>query len=300
MIQEYVFEDKKIGSSFLVSLIADSKEQAWSTYKDLALIADEYEQRFSRFRPDSELSQLNEHGTVRASVQFREMITLAKTLYDETGGTFNPLVDIARFGYDKDIALVRGLEHEGPAVDPYAISFEGVEYDNGHITFTHGQRIDMGGFLKGHMAEVLALVAQKQGIAGGIVNVGGDSYTWGRDAQGERFQFEIEHPTTPETPLVFSCENSALATSGSYKRKWKRNNTEQFHILDASGLQNPNTDVESVTVLTQSGARADAFATTALILGSTKGSAFLTQRQCAYCFILKDGSVRSSPEFFTL
>lgn len=57
------------------------------------------EQEFSRFRSDSALSLLNRDKIRKVSSRFITIMKLCKQKYEETGGLFNPLVQVARLGY---------------------------------------------------------------------------------------------------------------------------------------------------------------------------------------------------------
>src|SRR5579872_6218067 len=63
------------------------------------------EARFSRFQPDSELSQLNRSAGrwVNASAEMLEVLELAQRLHQETRGLFNPgvLPVLEWSGYDR-------------------------------------------------------------------------------------------------------------------------------------------------------------------------------------------------------
>ena len=72
---------------------------------------EESERRFSRFLPDSELSQLNRAaGTwFTISNDLLDMLEQSLDFYKETGGLFDPsiLPDLKRVGYDKSIDEIR-------------------------------------------------------------------------------------------------------------------------------------------------------------------------------------------------
>ena len=57
----------------------------------------------SRFRPDSELSSLNEHGRIHASPDLLEVVELALDARTRTSGRFDPTVHdaLVAAGYDR-------------------------------------------------------------------------------------------------------------------------------------------------------------------------------------------------------
>lgn len=295
-MQEYHYESKVMGGDMAVSIIAADERIAQNIHEAMQESARAADQRFSRFIAESELSHLNAAKSLVVSDTFMEAFGTAKRLYEETKGAFNPLVDISRFGYDQDIETVRGTERTSATDSPYNLAFEDIRVEGNVITLAEGQRLDFGGFLKGHVAE--QIVREASGISGVIVNLGGDLFTCGHDENGNPFEFTVEYPFDENRLLSFSADNRAVATSGSYKRHWLLHGASFHHVLDASGSKNPRTDVLSVTVVAPRGATADAYATAAFVLGSDAGAELLNAHDYEYCFIRTDGAVVSSPGLF--
>lgn len=295
-MKEFEFHDRVMGCDFSVSLIMANEQEAAARYARMLETARAYDAQFSRFIPESELSRLNATRSLRVSEVLLTVLLLGRELYEKTDGAFNPLVDISRYGYDADIAVVAGSERTLATNTPYDTDFASVSIDEATrtITLQEGQSLDVGGYLKGYCAERLATL--EDGVAGVIVNLGGDMFTRGVDAEGAPFAFEIEHPSG-EVAARFTYADGAIATSGSYKRAWTTEGKAVHHLLDASGRKNPDTDIVSATVLASTGADAEGYATAAFVLGSPRASQFLVSRGAAYYFILKDGSSLMSNGF---
>ena len=88
-----------MGTDFSLSIVCHDKElsdaQAQATIQKIA----DYEARFSRFLPESELSRLNREKDMVVSPLFLEVVDTAYKLFVQTKGIFNPLVQIERLGY---------------------------------------------------------------------------------------------------------------------------------------------------------------------------------------------------------
>lgn len=296
-MKEFEYQKRVMGSEANLSIIAADRAAADATARALFAIAEREEARFSRFREDSELSQLNRERSMTVSKELLDAVLLGRELYRKTGGVFNPLVDISRFGYDADITVVKGTDRTGVKPAPYDIDMESIVIDQETMTVTlqEGQHFDVGGYMKGHTAELMANAAAH--CHGVLVNLGGDIYVRGHDAEGKPFVFVVDDPTDSAAEVSFSVTDAGIATSGSYKRHWKLQGTPFFHILDGTGTKNPETEILSATVIAPTGAGSDAFATAALILGPEAGAALLEKNGCEYCFIHKDGSRTVSPAF---
>jgi FAD:protein FMN transferase len=295
-MQEYEYTKRIMGCDAEISIVSTSKEVSDSAYDVMVAIASAEEMRFTRFQPESELSQLNSAGTMSVSPEFYETFKLGQDLTRRTEGAYNPLVDISRFGYDADISEVQNTERTSREVDPYNIDMSSIRTEDSTraITLLPGQRLDFGGFLKGHVAEKMARSAES--VQGVIVNLGGDLFTVGRDAEGKAFEFFVEHPQDPDARISCLLTNGALSTSGSNRRFWTLGGKQFHHVLDKSGRVNPSSDVSSATILAKDGASSDAFAKVGLIEGSVCAKR-LQELGYGFCLIKTDGSLITSPEF---
>ncbi|KND49273.1 MAG: thiamine biosynthesis lipoprotein [Parcubacteria bacterium C7867-008] len=296
-MEEFDYEKRVMGSEASISIVADDRATSDVLARTLFEIAEKEEARFSRFRKDSELSRLNSERAIKVSAEFMDALLLGRELYRKSSGVFNPLVDISRFGYDADISVIKGTERTGNDGAPYNTDMEAIHIDQEtmSVSLQVGQNLDFGGFIKAHTAEKMAMAALNcQGV---LVNLGGDIYARGLDAEGKPFVFMVQHPTDPNVDLSFIATNVGIATSGSYNRHWKYRGTPFFHILDSTGSKNPITEILSATIISRTGAEADAYATAALALGAEAGGEFLTENGCEYCFILTDGSSICSRSF---
>ncbi len=276
-----------MGSDLVVSIITPSADLAQREYERAKALGDRYEQQFSRFIPTSELSRLNENRDAQVSPEFMNVLSTGFDLYRATDGVFNPLVQIARLGYDVSFDELTGPK----TIDsrPYDTKPASVCIDKTaqHVTLTEGQRIDVGGFLKGMVAERMAKAIQ--GADGVIVNIGGDIYTIGKDENSSPFGFDVYDPINEQVAVVVPLTDGAIATSGVYRRTWEADGKRVHHILDETGTKNPESDLVSATIIAEHGHEADAYATVAIVLGSEKAADLLQQRGLAYVFITQEG-----------
>jgi len=284
---EHIFEDRLMGSDLVVSIIMPSAKLARREYDRAKSLGDSYEQQFSRFIPTSELSRLNESRDANVSTEFMNVISTGFDLYRATDGAFNPLVQIARLGYDVSFDALTGSRTIDSALYDARLASVSIDEMAQRITLGKGQRLDVGGFLKGMVAE--RMTKSIQGADGVIVNIGGDIYTIGKDAHGSPFGFDVYDPVNEQVAAVVPVTDGAIATSGIYRRAWEANRERIHHILDKTGIKNPESDLVSATIISEHGHEADAYATVAIVLGSEKAAHLLEQHGLAYVFITKDG-----------
>lgn len=294
MVKEYEFKNRVMGTDFIVSLVSTSPEAAQSGYYQALGIARAYESRFSRFLKSSELSRLNEDKDLVVSEIFWEVFGIAENLYKETKAIFNPLLQVAHMGYDRDFdSMNKNIQYTGGVC--YDVNWSSISADKSakRICLGPDQRLDFGGFLKGYVAEEIANTP-KYNFTGIIINIGGDIFTHGEDEHGKPFTFSAWNPVTQKEFGHILVKNEAVATSGTYKRKWNVDGKEVFHILDSNNLQSSETDIVSATVVAPHGSLAEAYATVAICLGLDGARKLLDKKHFRYVLIDKNGWVHKN------
>ncbi len=302
-MKEYEYTGKAMGTTFSISIISPSPELA----DGLSILAIQkiydYEKRFSRFIPTSELSLLNTSKDMIVSPLFLDVVAEAYRMFKATKGIFNPLVQIERMGYtvDFDTLCAKNQTHttipETVSDVPYDIDFSSTHIDtnNSRIILNEGQKIDVGGFLKGYLAEVLCndIRTANPLIEGVVVNIGGDIHTKGCDATGKPFICTIYNPIT-QAEIPITLHNQSLATSGTYKRQWQQSEKHVHHILDASGIRNSENDIVSASVIHTHGSHAEAYAKVFVSVDLYNALQILSGEPFHYVIINKNGTVISN------
>ncbi len=219
----------------------------------------------SRFREGSELSRLNRLGAIAASPELAELVDLALTGRESTGGRFDPTVHdaVVAAGYDRSFELVGDGEGE-PAPALPARCGGGVHLDraSGLVSLDPGVRLDLGGIAKGWCADRVGAGLADWGAC--LVNVGGDLATQGVPADGA-WAVGVE---APEGTLSLALERGAIATSGRDRRRWRRGGTEIHHVIDPGTARPAATDLLRATVVAGTAAWAEVLATSFLVAGA--------------------------------
>ena len=244
-------EFRAMGTTITVLVDADDA--------DLSAARGEFErleQIMSRFRPDSELSRLNEDGTIDASQELAEVVALAVEARAATGGRFDPTVHdaLVAAGYDRTFDEIAP---DGPATTAVQCGGE-VSVHGRRITLGDGVRIDLGGIGKGFAAERVAQLLALQGPA--LVDAGGDIAVRGRPEGGT-------WPVAVDEHLTLGLDAGAIATSGVDRRRWVRGGAERHHLIDPSTGLPSTTDLVRVTACAADAVQAEVLAKTLLLAG---------------------------------
>ena len=267
----------------------------------------DWEQRLSRFRHDSELSQLNRVAgmPVEVSGVLWGVVQAALEAAQHSDGLVTPtmLRELERAGYDRSFDILRsdgGPAEPGPSrcgnnVSP-AVDWSTIICDAATrtIRIPPTARLDLGGVAKGWAADEAARRLSPYGPA--LIDAGGDIAVSGRLADGQRWPIGIADPADPDAQIdLLLLDAGGVATSGRDYRRWRHDGVWQHHILDPRTGRPAETDVLSATVVAQSARAAEIAAKTVLILGSCDGLAWLEARPAvAGLLVLDNGRVLRS------
>ncbi len=246
-----------------------------------------YEQRLSRFRPDSELCALNSdpRDEVPCSALMLDAVEAGLAAAELTGGLVDPTLadEIERAGYvgsregAEGARLIDALPLAPgriPAAPSPARRWRLVEVDReaGSIRRPAGLRIDSGGFGKGLAADLLAETFA--GLDRFVAGCGGDLRIGGRT--GEPFDVLVEHPLTGRRDRRVAVAGGGVATSGLNVRIWRRDDGRfAHHLLDpATGLP-AWTGLVGATALAPTALEAEALSKAALLSGPDGAEAIL-------------------------
>jgi thiamine biosynthesis lipoprotein len=218
------------------------------------------ESLLSRFRPDSELSRLNEAGSATVAPELLELIELALAARDHTGGRFDPTVHnaLTASGYDRSFEhLPRDRESGRASAQPTCNGRVTVDATNSTVELDHGVRLDLGGIAKGWAAD--RVLASLRPLGPALVNAGGDIAATGRP-----WPVGVQ---TPGGPITLELRDGALATSGRDRRHWHQNGRLQHHVIDPRTALPAEGDLLTVTAGAPTAAKAETIATSLFLAG---------------------------------
>lgn len=236
---------------------------------------DDLEQRWSRFRPDSELSRLATTSgapTLVSSDTFL-LVQQACAAWQLTGGRFDPTVTdaVEALGYDRDLSR---LDRVDPSVVADArrvavvpgcvdVVLDGVI---GAVTLPRGVRLDPGGIGKGLAADLVVGELLDAGAPGALVNLGGDLRLAGEPPTGAAWSVSVDDPADRRRTLAtVSLLDGAIATSSTLGRRWRRaDGTVAHHVVDPASGAPADAALVTATVVAGEAWWAEALATALL------------------------------------
>ncbi len=262
---------------------------------------EQWEQSLSRFRPDSDLSKLNNRSgrCVPVSKTLWEVLSVALTVAQQTDGIVVPtlLSALLAAGYDRSfdqLAAGAGKSNKPPS-PTIAGEWRNIELRRNHrVCLPAGVTLDFGGIAKGWAAQQSVRRLLQYGPA--LVDAGGDIAISGPRADGSKWPIGITDPFAPDKELeLLMLERGGVATSGRDYRRWQQGGVERHHIIDPRNGQPAATNVMSATVIASDAMAAEVAAKVAFILGSDAGMQWLERHpSLAGLLVLEDGSALPS------
>jgi thiamine biosynthesis lipoprotein len=261
--------------------------------------------RFSRFSPTSELSLLNAQGHAAVSDEFWQVLEIADQAVRESDGLFNPLVlnAVRAVGYQSSWSPHLTPTDSTPSqpVSPLLAWELGIRRDprTQEVWLAEGQQLDLGGIVKSWAADTAC--QRLSLLAPCMVNAGGDVAT-GRVLQnGSWWPVGLVNPFQPEKDLLMvAVSQQGVATSGRDLRQWQLNGVTKHHIIDPRTGDSAITDILSVSVVADTTRQAETAARTVLILGSQAGMAWLNRNpHLAALVVLANQTILMSGNFRT-
>ena len=253
-----------------------------------ARVAD-LERRWSRFLPDSEVSELTRRaGTpVSVSPETALLVELAVEAFRLSGGSFDPTVlgDVVRAGYDRSfdarLGASAGLSPEPEVEMPVERDELGhhhlrrlvtgcsdIEIDGAAVCLPEGTGFDPGGIGKGLAADLVTEELLEAGAEGACLSLGGDVRVRGVGPDDEPWTVAVEHPWAAEPIARIGLLDGAVATSTSLKRRWAVAGEMRHHLIDPGTGRPSDSDLTLVSAVAGNGWVAEILAKSVLLRGS--------------------------------
>lgn len=250
------------------------------------------ENRWSRFRDDSDVSRLN-RASGRWSAVSPATVTLVDTAvlaWAATAGRFDPTIHdaLVAAGYDRsyrDLPTDTG-RRPAPGAAPGCHDVM-VDRDAGSVRLPPHVHLDPGGIGKGLAAD-LAVQAFASEAGGLCIDIGGDLRVTGRSPRPDGWRVALDTPAG----VHLRIHNGAVATSSTTHRTWTTAGEHRHHLIDPRTGLVATTELSSVTVVAGTGWWAEAAATAAL-LGPTldQAQAVLAARVERAVIVSRSGAV---------
>ena len=286
-----------MGSKILIALDTDDQAVTDEGPK-IQQLFEEWEQTLSRFRIFSELSEINRHPGVpkKMSRVFGEVMRAADHASEISGGLVTPTIlnALINVGYENDFDVLlerHGKDFEQALLAPNGTETVDVDWKTNTVTLPFGTQLDFGGVAKGWAAHNAMQLLRE--IAPVLVDAGGDIAISGKMRDGSNWPIGVSNPFDADKNLaLLMVPGGGVATSGKDYHRWMFDGEMQHHIIDPRNMRPAHTDILTATVLAANLIDAEAYAKTAMILGSEAGRNWLDEQSgIGYLLVLENGTM---------
>ena len=302
-----------LGSCVTESYIKDSGMVFGTTYSityqyhenlksDIEGVMQQVDNSLSPFNKSSVITAINNNTSTKADNYLTEVFTLAQTVNKETDGAFDitvaPLVNAWGFGFRS------GTRPTEAQIDSLLtiVGQEKVTLKDGEIKKSDPRiMLDCSAIAKGFGVDKVAEFLASKGIENYLVEIGGEISARGKNSRGTEWNIGVTKPVddslsiNQENQAVLQITDKAMATSGNYRNFYYEGGKKYAHTINPHTGKPAQSDILSATVIAQSCAVADAYATAFMVLGSEKAKEILKKHPELQAYlILSDNSVWQS------
>jgi thiamine biosynthesis lipoprotein len=249
----------------------------------------------SLHEPKSEINAVNNNEEIVLSPMFQDIFNKAVSISELSDGAFDftigPLVRAYGF-WNKQR---EEITDEKIAEYLKLVDFRGIRIVEGKIIKQNpDMKIDFNSIAKGYVVDLVGDFLNEKGIETFLIDIGGEVLGKGRKPNGDQWRVGIEKPAETsdsdrEVETVIYLYDMALATSGSYRKYYEKDNKRYSHTIDPKTGKSVEHSLLSVTVRDSTVWRADALATAMMVLGVEKSLQLLEKLPGVEAFFISTG-----------
>jgi len=284
---------KAMGSFCEIQLVDESRIRAKNVSKQLAGEVARLEQKYSRFRDDSFLSEINCSAGNKLGLAIDDetqalfdhalnCFEQSDGLFDITAGALNQIWDFRKALVPSQAQIDAALAH---------IGLNKISCKDSHIHLPRGMQIDFGGIVKEYAADSVARLARSLGVEHGLVNLGGDFSVIGPQPENKPWTVGISSPISESSIIAkIDLSKGGLASSGDYERFFMHEGKRYSHILNPmTGY--PSAGLRAVSIAANLCSVAGSVATIAMLKNEAEAKVWLDDSGLGYVYMDSEGVI---------
>ena len=283
---QYTISGNTMGTTYLIKIVtSDNDYKAGSIKKSIDSLLIELNKQMSTWDPESEISKFNGWNSkvpFAVSNDFLNVVKKSITISKNTGGLFDPTVfDLMslwgfgpnpRSGFPDMEDVNRVLEHTG--IGQIEIT------DSVLVKRNKRCKLDLNAIAKGYGVDKTFNLLNQKGFKNIFVEIGGEVKCSGKNIKNKNWSIGIEDPSDDgnyekKISAIISVPNGAIATSGNYRNIVDLDGEILGHTINPQTGFPIQTDVLSVSVLSNSCMESDAWATALMAMNHQTGFALV-------------------------
>ena len=290
----------KMGTTYSITVVADQLPPD-DLSQQIDRLLSKVDNSMSTYKDESEISRFNRLSvgeTIEISSEFAEVIRISQSVWHQSNGAFDPtigpLVDLWGFGpvdREQQIPSTESIEQVLTT-----IGFESIVLQGLTLSKLRPVALDLSAVAKGYAVDLVANHLEMLALPDYLVEIGGELRVSGANPEGIPWRIALEQPQLfAAVDKVIELTDIAIATSGDYRNYFEKGGVRYSHTIDPRNGMPIRHQLASVTVITESCAEADAWATAFSVLGADE-SAELANKLGLAAYML----VREDDQFMAL
>ena len=249
----------------------------------------------SGYNKGSQLSRFNAGESVQVNDLFKDIYSLSRKFYDETGGALDvasgPLFDIWGFGFTSDkmpsaevvdsVLAICGMDSLDENMRPKAAGVV--------------PRLNFNAIAQGYTSDKIAAYLHSLGVKDMLVDIG-EIYCEGVNQKGIPWSIGIDRPfdgnMSPGADLdgIWRGDGSGcgVVTSGNYRKYYEKDGNKYSHTIDPRTGYPVQHNLLSATIVAPDAVTADAFATYCMVIGLDAAKDFINSREDLEGYLIYD------------
>ena len=301
------FEEEYSKSGFFfdtvvnVSIYDNDKSHADKVLTKCIDLCTYYDSIFSVNNPESDIYKINNSNGSEVLVSEDTIFILEKAIEysKQSNGLFDitiePLYELWDFNSSEHInlpdknninELIKNVDYSNINISPI----------NKTVTLKKGSKITLGALAKGYIADKLKEYLISEGITSGVINLGGNIQTFGTKPDKTPYTIGIQKPFSNNGEIATTVQiiNKSVVTSGTYQRYFEHNNICYHHIINPNTGYPADSNLSSVSIITENSLDADAYSTICMLLGYEDSVDFLNSlnMDISAVFIDNNGNIK--------
>ncbi len=294
-LQEYKWQGEAMGALADMSIWHQDRHQAQRMIAHIEAEISRYQNLFSLFEEDSQISTLNRTGSLsKADPDFIELMQESLKLGALTNGAFDisvqPLWKLYEAQFWSEQGQLHTLDQRAHDLAHSLVDYRKIEMDGRRISFaTPGMAITLNGIAQGFVTDRVSDLLRLEGFETALIDLG-EMRALGHHPNGRAWRLGVKDPAHPgQISRTLEVADMALAVSGGYGTLFEPSG-RHHHIFDpASGLSAQR--LMDAAVLAKRATHADGLATALCVTGQAGVERLLAAYPEASAYItLQDGS----------
>lgn len=294
-----------MGTSYHISFELPDGVSTAQVQDSIAKRLGEINQSMSTYQADSTISRFNQlpaKEQIQIDADFRQVLLDSRVVYEQSAHAFDPtvypLVELWGFGASMSVERLQNppTQAQIEAVRQN-IGFEKVVLDGDNLSKTaDGVGLDFSAIAKGYGVDAVADVLKSHyRINNYMVEIGGEIATSGVNDKGKAWVLAVDKPIVGSTVAqreimtTVKLSGQSMATSGNYRNMMEYDGKIYSHTINPHTSSPVVDGVPSVTVVADSTAMADGWATALTAISQNDAIKLAQDKHIKALFIIKDG-----------